>query len=465
MGRIAPGSPLAGAEGKTMEAAAELRAERGVVVVDAFSTGELLAERVRRLGFRLVLVYSQPKQEAGVWSNEIKDVEFEIYHTGDLAATLNELAKVPVRIEAVIPGAECGVNLSDALTEALALPSSNGTELSAARRNKWLMHETVRAAGVRAAKQILSKEWAEIEAFIVEWNPSPFKVIVKPNQSAGSDDVFLCTDIGEVKEAFNAINGAINSCGEVNNGTLVMEFLEGREYVIDSVSRDGDHKVVALWRYDKRKANGQFNVYFGMEVRSVESSLEMELVEYSNLVLDALNIRNGPAHMEVIITPTGPCLVEVGARCHGGHGTWATISTAAFGYSQIGATIDCYTDREAFEALPPFPVEPKRYGKEVFLVSYREGIVRGIPGMDKVQTLPSFFAKDIAVKVGHVLRKTVDLFTMPGRVQLLHDSAEQVERDYNVIHGLLQEFQMFELVSGKELQAQPEGPAEDGPAA
>jgi len=200
MGRIAPGSPLAGAEGKTMEAAAELRAERGVVVVDAFSTGELLAERVRRLGFRLVLVYSQPKQEAGVWSNEIKDVEFEIYHTGDLAATLNELAKVPVRIEAVIPGAECGVNLSDALTEALALPSSNGTELSAARRNKWLMHETVRAAGVRAAKQILSKEWAEIEAFIVEWNPSPFKVIVKPNQSAGSDHVFLCSNMAELKE-------------------------------------------------------------------------------------------------------------------------------------------------------------------------------------------------------------------------------------------------------------------------
>ena len=34
-------------------------------------------------------------------------------------------------------------------------------------------------------------------------------------------------------------------------------------------------------------------------------------------MLDALEVRHGPSHMEVKMTPTGPCLVEVGARCHG----------------------------------------------------------------------------------------------------------------------------------------------------
>ena len=37
---------------------------------------------------------------------------------------------------------------------------------------------------------------------------------------------------------------------------LCQEFLAGDEYVVDSVSRGGEHKVVALWRYDKRDYYG-----------------------------------------------------------------------------------------------------------------------------------------------------------------------------------------------------------------
>lgn len=32
---------------------------------------------------------------------------------------------------------------------------------------------------------------------------------------------------------------------------LVQEFMVGVEYVVNCVSRDGEHKVVSLWRYDK----------------------------------------------------------------------------------------------------------------------------------------------------------------------------------------------------------------------
>ena len=56
---------------------------------------------------------------------------------------------------------------------------------SNARRNKYFMGETVRAAGVRAVRQCRATEWAQIEEFLTEWNPNPFAVIVKPIQSAG----------------------------------------------------------------------------------------------------------------------------------------------------------------------------------------------------------------------------------------------------------------------------------------
>ena len=50
-----------------------------------------------------------------------------------------------------------------------------------------------------------------------------------------------------MKRGFDKINGAINGLGVVNEGVLIQEFLEGKEYVVDSVSRDGKHKVMAIW--------------------------------------------------------------------------------------------------------------------------------------------------------------------------------------------------------------------------
>ena len=427
-----------------------------IVVVDAFSTGEQLAEQVRLDGFELVVVSSQPSH---VFSNALKDVKHEVQHDGDLAATVSHLLALPVTIAAVIAGTESGVFLTDMLSEALGLDSTNGTALSAARRNKLLQHEAVRAFGVRACKQILSTEWSEVERFVEAWNPVPFKVIVKPNQSAGSDHVFLCSDMAELKEGFETINGAINNCGEVNHGVLCMEFLQGKEYVVDSVSRHGRHKAVAVWAYDKRRTNGQFNVLYGTEVKRLAPGLKEAMVEYSRTVLDALNICNGPSHMEIIVTATGPCLVEVGARCHGGHGTWAQIATAAWGTNQITATIDAYARPQRFAALPDMAPEPLRFGSDVWLVNHHEGVVRAAPGLKIVERMPSFLCKEVGVKPGDRLVQTVDLWTMAGRVQLLHDSAEQVERDFADIHDMLKVGAMFELASGKDKEhAEQQGP-------
>ena len=52
---------------------------------------------------------------------------------------------------------------------------------------------------------------------------------------------------------------------------LVQEYLEGQEYVVDMVSRDGQHKVVvAVWVYDRRAANGAGFVCFGQRLLAVQ---------------------------------------------------------------------------------------------------------------------------------------------------------------------------------------------------
>jgi biotin carboxylase len=244
-----------------------------------------------------------------------------------------------------------GVELADELSERMGL-RTNGTALSEARRNKFVMGETIRAAGIRAVKQLRASTWPEIAAFMDDWRPDPFKVIVKPLDSAGSDDVTLCLNMADVQAAFGNIIGKVNCLGLVNRNLLVQEFLEGQEYVVDMVSRDGVHKVAAIWAYDRRPANGASFVCFGQRLLTAADEHCADLISYMKRVLDALRIRNGPTHGEVKWFKNEPVLVEVGARCHGGDGLWVNMASECFGYNQAEVAMFSYLFPDEFNAIP-----------------------------------------------------------------------------------------------------------------
>lgn len=54
--------------------------------------------------------------------------------------------------------------------------------------------------------------------------------------------------------------------------------------------------------------------------------------------MDALGIQHGPGHGEVIVTNTGPVLVECGARPHGAEGTFIPLARDCFGRDQVHST-------------------------------------------------------------------------------------------------------------------------------
>ncbi|CAM9402570.1 unnamed protein product [Hapterophycus canaliculatus] len=224
-----------------------------------------------------------------------------------------------------------------------------------------------------------------------------------------------------------------------------MEYLDGTEYVVDSVSRDGVHRICAIWQYDKRSVNGANFVYFGMELMPATEKVEREVAEYARQVLDAMGIENGPGHMEVKYTSSGPCLVEVGSRCHGGEGTWQPIAQECLGYNQIDATLDAYIKPDVFEQIPMDPNAMAKTGKEVFLVSKHEGRIARVPGVDIIRGLASFRTLEMTAQPGSYLRKTVDCFTRPGAVQLVNEDKQQLMADYLRQEGPIGKAQIREL--------------------
>ena len=94
-------------------------------------------------------------------------------------------------------------------------------------------------------------------------------------------------------------------------------------------------------------------MYFGMFCRGAQGAREKALIEYSAKVVKALDILQGPSHMEVMYNETtGPCLVEVGSRCHGGEGTWLPVAEECLGYSQLDANLNAFLRPDRFDALP-----------------------------------------------------------------------------------------------------------------
>jgi hypothetical protein len=147
--------------------------------------------------------------------------------------------------------------------------------------------------------------------------------------------------------------------------------------------------VVAIWEYDKRSVNGANFVYFGMRLVSGDTARSRALVEYGARVVAALGILHGPTHMEVIYQADGPCLVEVGARCHGGEGSWIPVAQECVGYTQLDVTLSCYLRPDRFDAIPAVPALLKQ-GREAYFVCTQTGTLMDIPGIGLLRALKSF---------------------------------------------------------------------------
>lgn len=322
---------------------------------------------------------------------------------------------------------------ADALSEAMKM-ITNGTEIPN-RRDKKVQQELIKARGLRSIRQAAGSNFDQVEDFL---RSEKFPVVVKPVDSAGSDGVKLCHSFQEAKEHFHHLL----STQMVNGGTcheaLCQEYLRGKEYVVDHVSSNGEHKTVMCWVYDKRPANGAQFVYHGVIPVSSESEEAKAMIPYVRDVLRALGVSNGPSHGEVIMTEDGPCLVEMNCRAHGGDGNWQGLcKELCGGYNQVTATVDSYLDLDKFHELPnKMPSPFLAAGEEVDLVSFFAGTVVSTPGFDKIRQLESFVLMASHVVPGTKVAKTIDLVTDIGNIILMHPDRNILEGDVEFIRSL-----------------------------
>ena len=409
------------------------------VVVDGYSAGNFLPAEFRERGYAAIHVQSTPV----IWpiltlTYRPADYAHHFAFDGDLAPLVAQLA--PFAPVCVMPGTETGVELADQLAAALGTPA-NGLATSPARRDKFQMIERVGAAGLKVARQHRATSTDDVLAWVRAGGFG--RVVVKPLKSAGTDSVAICEGEDDVRRACEAILGKTNQLGLANDAVLVQEFLHGTEYALDAVSLDGRAHFTAIWRYHKVTVNGVAFVYDRDELVPCTDAAGEALCAYTRQVLEALEVRHGPSHTEVMLTPEGPALVETGTRLNGI--TTPALHARCVGYGQLDLTADCYVDHPAFERKARAPYQLREYALSISLISEQQGTVKSVPGEALVRTLPSFDEARFRAKPGYQLRRTIDFYTHPGFVMLIHPDRAVLASDLANLRAMEKAGELYEL--------------------
>ncbi|MFI1994555.1 ATP-grasp domain-containing protein [Actinoplanes sp. NPDC020271] len=395
-----------------------------VTIVDFNGSAARLAAAFNARGLTCIRVQSNPEAKAPSAQAE-QLVTDRVIHHGDFDATLKAVAAHEPVI--VIAGGESGVELADQLSEALGL-RTNGTALSYARRTKDAQIATVRAAGLPTARQLSVTSADEL----ADWHRRlGGRVVVKPTRSARNDGVSFCDTPEAAVAAYERIRRSVNVYGLRNEGVVAQEYLSGTEYIVNTVSCGGTHRLTDMWEYSKITVNGIPDRINGMTSVPAGASVFEELRTYAFGVLDALAIGNGPVHLELMLTADGPRIVEAGARMCGED--VAQFAALATGESQVDRTVQAYLEPERFLADAGQPYRLGHHAAMVFMASPVEGTLRSYPLLPLVHELRSYRDSAFKVNPGDILRRTVDDSSEPLWVGLSHPDRATLLQDFMTV--------------------------------
>ena len=360
-------------------------------------------------------------------------------YDGDVERLIHSLGLRSLEIKCVVAGSEMGVVVADLLSEALGV-STNGSRLSEARRNKSLMGDVVREAGLRAIPQLETECPTQLREWLESGGYERF--VLKPLAGSGGHGFHLCNDIREAEAAFSSLRSEKDIFGSSIEKVLVQECIEGEEFCVNTVSMQGCHRITDVW-HTKKKERAHAKIYDLETLVDYREPQYRELIEYVFDVLAALGIKNGPAHSEVIVDSTGPVLVEVGARFMGS--TAQSLISEVYGTNSVLLTAESVISPHLFEKrmIDPHP-ERMRWACMVQLHSKAEGIMKGYK-VDRLLELPSFHGVDLYLNRGDRLTPTVDSYSSPGLVFLCGTSPDRLWEDYHSIRRLEQEEGLYDL--------------------
>ena len=244
------------------------------------------------------------------------------------------------------------------ITYKTAIRTTNKYEMIKAFEEKGLAHPRY---------AIISKDATEIDIDKAV-NYVGYPSIVKPTDNSGSRGVVLLNNPNDIASAIDF------SRAHIREGALIVEeYMRGPEVSAEVIVFDGIPYIIQIT--DKLTCGAPHFVELGHSQPSQLSSNDQESIkELATSAVLSVGIENGAAHVEIIVTTSGPKLIELGSRL-GGDCITSHLVPLSTGVNMVKNTIQI-----ALAEAPNF--EQKKWkGSAVRYFKVFPGVIKSISGV------------------------------------------------------------------------------------
>jgi biotin carboxylase len=263
---------------------------------------------------------------------------------------------------------------------------------------------TPRTADMTTDKGLMREQWAR------DGLPNPdFRVVLTEHEARAA-----CAELGLpliLKPAYSGGGGrgvsVVRNEAELewaygfaraparNGRVLVERFVDGVELTVESISHDGEVHVLAM--SDKVKPPLRTRVATSLTYPAdLPAAVAEEVRALARDAVKSLGLRDGPGHLEMILTDDGPVLLELNGRGGGGH-VFSLIVEAVSGVPMVRESARVLVGDE-----PDLRIRHER-GCVYQLFSPYGGTIRAIEGLETARAMPGVLALGVTRKPGDVL--------------------------------------------------------------
>jgi len=411
--------------------------KRNIVIAEPFSTGFNLIDDVKARGYQPVVMFATPpgseedrkvirQQEAMFMTRIPKDVPV-IAENPDYDEVLAEVRRYDPLL--VIAGSEFGVEIATHLASDLGLRGNKWANIDKMTK-KSEMHRALAEAGVRHIRGRIVKSEADVRAFYEELDTT--HIVIKPTRGAGTQGVFFCEGLDETLDVVRR-QLALAQDNPYLSDLLMQERIIGKEYIVNTVSCGGKHRLVSIWHYDKLVMNGSYIYNYGISDTRLDVG-HSRLIHYAFDVLDAIGIEWGAVHGEYMFDERGPVLIEVNCRPMGASLPRKFLE-AINGHHESDVHLDAYLNPAKFEQDARKPYRLKRKGAFKPLIVANDINLQSAPILQIARHLKSFYGAMLDRMAGDPhIGPTRDFETAGGIIYLLSDNEQQVKDDLDFLH-------------------------------
>jgi len=198
--------------------------------------------------------------------------------------------------------------------------------------------------------------------------------ICKPVDNSGSRGVILIKKLDELYDAV-VYSAKHSRVGQV----IIEEYLIGEEVSVEIIVVDGIPNVLAVT--DKITTGAPYFVEMGHSQPSKFTGTALESIkDLACRAVKSVGLKNSPAHVEIMVTPNGPKMIELGARL-GGDCITSHLVPFSTGIDIIMETIKLSLGEKP-EIIPQY-----QKGSAIRYFNIPTGIIMNIDGIEEARKI------------------------------------------------------------------------------